>query len=213
MRNINLHLSTPTSRTRILHWLIKHHSFRFYIFRVCQLWDWYKVFHRALWSRYKAVADWGFWQVVQRSRWLQSLRSARWCSSWQKCDGGSFGTTCEERWIFGGSLLLPSQRWNRKQPQVSSWNNFQRIFDKVGTKLYDKLFGCALVVPAPLPVSFISFLLKKENANLDKQASSNWCCFAICCFENSGSDLHFSSQFDSDLVDRRTKGFSKVVCW
>ena len=169
MRNINLHLSTPTSRTRILHWLIKHHSFRFYIFRVCQLWDWYKVFHRALWSRYKAVADWGFWQVVQRSRWLQSLRSARWCSSWQKCDGGSFGTTCEERWIFGGSLLLPSQRWNRKQPQVSSWNNFQRIFDKVGTKLYDKLFGCALVAPAPLPVSFISFLLEKENSNLIEQ--------------------------------------------
>ena len=47
--------------------------------------------------------------------------------------------------------------------------NFKRIFDKVGTKLYDKLFGCALVAPAPLPVSFISFLLEKENSNLIEQ--------------------------------------------
>ena len=34
---------------------------------------------------------------------------------------------------------------------------------------YKKLFGCALVAPSPLPVSFISFLLQKENSSVDEQ--------------------------------------------
>ncbi len=47
--------------------------------------------------------------------------------------------------------------------------NFKRVFDKVGANLYNKLFGCAIVAPSPLPVSFISFILQRENSDLDEQ--------------------------------------------
>ncbi|KAL9974610.1 hypothetical protein ACROYT_G011667 [Oculina patagonica] len=47
--------------------------------------------------------------------------------------------------------------------------NFKRVFDKVGANLYRKLFGCAIVAPSPLPVSFISFILQRENSDLDEQ--------------------------------------------
>ena len=47
--------------------------------------------------------------------------------------------------------------------------NFKRVFDKVGADLYWKLFGCAIVAPSPLPVSFISFILQRENPDLDEQ--------------------------------------------
>ena len=47
--------------------------------------------------------------------------------------------------------------------------NFQRVFDKVGANLYKKLFGCAIVAPSPLPVSFISFILQRENSDLEEQ--------------------------------------------
>ncbi|XP_078364809.1 uncharacterized protein LOC144649228 [Oculina patagonica] len=47
--------------------------------------------------------------------------------------------------------------------------NFKRVFDKVGANLYGKLFGCAVVAPSPLPVSFISFILQRENSDLDEQ--------------------------------------------
>ncbi|XP_046854669.1 uncharacterized protein LOC124447731 isoform X2 [Xenia sp. Carnegie-2017] len=48
-------------------------------------------------------------------------------------------------------------------------NNFKRIYEKVGKDFYKKLLGCAVVAPSPLPSSFIPFLLKKENLNLDEQ--------------------------------------------
>ena len=47
--------------------------------------------------------------------------------------------------------------------------NFKRVFDKVGADLYKKVFGCAIVAPSPLPVSFISFILQRENSDLEKQ--------------------------------------------
>ena len=47
--------------------------------------------------------------------------------------------------------------------------NFSRVFPKVGADLYKKLFGCVVVAPSPLPVSFISFILQIENSNLDEQ--------------------------------------------
>ena len=46
--------------------------------------------------------------------------------------------------------------------------NFKRVFAKVGSGLFKKLFGCAIVAPAPLPVSFISYVLQKENSIIDK---------------------------------------------
>ena len=46
--------------------------------------------------------------------------------------------------------------------------NFRRVFPKVGADLYKKLFGCVVVAPSPLPVSFISFILQRENSNLDE---------------------------------------------
>ena len=48
-------------------------------------------------------------------------------------------------------------------------HNFTRIFRKVGADLYKKLFGCAIAAPSPLPVSFISYILQKENSDLDEQ--------------------------------------------
>ena len=47
--------------------------------------------------------------------------------------------------------------------------NFQRVYDQVGQNIFKKLFGCAIVAPSPLPVSVISYILKKENSNHDDQ--------------------------------------------
>ena len=47
--------------------------------------------------------------------------------------------------------------------------NFRRIFDKVGADIYRKLFSCVIAAPSPLPLSFISFVLEKENSDLDEQ--------------------------------------------
>ena len=49
--------------------------------------------------------------------------------------------------------------------------NFERVCKKVDKddKFCEKLFGCALVAPSPLPVSFISFLLQRENSSVDEQ--------------------------------------------
>ena len=48
--------------------------------------------------------------------------------------------------------------------------NFKRVFDKLSEAgLYWKLFGCVIAAPAPLPLSFISFIIKKEKSNLDVQ--------------------------------------------
>ena len=46
--------------------------------------------------------------------------------------------------------------------------NFQRVFDKVGRDLYTKLLGCIMAAPSPLPVSFIAFVLKRENSAFEK---------------------------------------------
>ena len=47
--------------------------------------------------------------------------------------------------------------------------NFQRVYDQVGQDIFKRLFGCAIVAPAPLPVSIISYILKRENSNHDEQ--------------------------------------------
>lgn len=51
--------------------------------------------------------------------------------------------------------------------------NFQRVYDKVGGDLYEKLIGCVLAAPSPLPVSFIPVILKKEKSTLDEQKVIN----------------------------------------
>ncbi len=47
--------------------------------------------------------------------------------------------------------------------------NFTRVYHQVGQDLFKKLFGCAIVAPSPLPVSIISYILKRENSNHDEQ--------------------------------------------
>jgi len=47
--------------------------------------------------------------------------------------------------------------------------NFKRIFYKVGSSLFKKLFGCAIAAPAPLPVSFISYVLQREKSSIPKK--------------------------------------------
>ena len=47
--------------------------------------------------------------------------------------------------------------------------NFKCVFDKVGYSLYKKLFGCAIAAPAPLPVSFISYVFQREKSSIPKQ--------------------------------------------
>ena len=47
--------------------------------------------------------------------------------------------------------------------------NFQRMFDKMGGNLFRKLFGCVIAALSPLPLSFIPFVLKRENSDLNEQ--------------------------------------------
>ena len=47
--------------------------------------------------------------------------------------------------------------------------NFTRVCDQVGQDLFKKLFGCAVVAPSPLPVSVISYILKRENSDRNEQ--------------------------------------------
>ena len=47
--------------------------------------------------------------------------------------------------------------------------NFKRLHDKLGKDFYQKLFGCVVMSPSSLPLSFISFLLKKERPSADEQ--------------------------------------------
>ena len=47
--------------------------------------------------------------------------------------------------------------------------NFKRVLDKVGSSLFKKLLGCAIAAPAPLPVSFISYVLQREKFSIFKQ--------------------------------------------
>ena len=47
--------------------------------------------------------------------------------------------------------------------------NLKRVYDKVGAYLYGKLLGCIMNAPSPLPVSFVSFVLHRENSSLNEQ--------------------------------------------
>ena len=47
--------------------------------------------------------------------------------------------------------------------------NLRRVYDKVGEDLYSKLLGCIMNAPSPLPVSFVSFVLHRENSSLNEQ--------------------------------------------
>ena len=47
--------------------------------------------------------------------------------------------------------------------------NFTRICDQVGEDFFKKLFGCAVIAPSPLPVSIISYILKRENSDRNEQ--------------------------------------------
>ena len=47
--------------------------------------------------------------------------------------------------------------------------NLKRVYDKVGEDLYSKLLGCIMNAPSPLPVSFVSFVLQRENSSLNEQ--------------------------------------------
>lgn len=47
--------------------------------------------------------------------------------------------------------------------------NLQRVYNKVGADLYSKLLGCIVCAPCPLPVSFISYVIGREDSNIDEQ--------------------------------------------
>ena len=47
--------------------------------------------------------------------------------------------------------------------------NFKRLYDKLGKDFYQKLFGCVVMSPSPLPLSFILFLLEIESLSVDEQ--------------------------------------------
>ena len=47
--------------------------------------------------------------------------------------------------------------------------NLHRVYDKVGADLYSKLLGCIVIAPSPLPASFVSFVLHRENSRLNEQ--------------------------------------------
>ena len=47
--------------------------------------------------------------------------------------------------------------------------NFKCVFDKVGSSLFKKLFGCTIAASPPLPVSYISYVLQREKSSIPKQ--------------------------------------------
>jgi len=48
--------------------------------------------------------------------------------------------------------------------------NLKRVHDQVGQDIFKKLFGCTIVAPAArLPVSIISYILKREKSNCNEQ--------------------------------------------
>jgi len=47
--------------------------------------------------------------------------------------------------------------------------NFKRVYVQVGQDMFKKLFGCAVVSPAPLPVSIIPYILTREKSHCDEQ--------------------------------------------
>lgn len=47
--------------------------------------------------------------------------------------------------------------------------NLQRVYDKVGTDLYSKLLGCILCAPSPLPVSVMSYVIVREDSDINEQ--------------------------------------------
>lgn len=47
--------------------------------------------------------------------------------------------------------------------------NLQRVYDKVGENLYKKLLGCILSSRSPFPLSFISYVIIREESNIDEQ--------------------------------------------
>ena len=90
-------------------------------------------------------------------------------------------TKCDGLFLFAYYIerVLKDQLYSGKISQLTDLfpgdigeffrHNFTRIFRKVGADLYKKLFGCAIAAPSPLPVSFISYILQKENSDLDEQ--------------------------------------------
>ncbi|KAJ7336075.1 hypothetical protein OS493_013454, partial [Desmophyllum pertusum] len=47
--------------------------------------------------------------------------------------------------------------------------NFERVYEQVEQDIFKKLFGCAIMAPSPLPVSIISYILKRENSDRKEQ--------------------------------------------
>ena len=47
--------------------------------------------------------------------------------------------------------------------------NFCRVQKLLGTRLFEKLFGCMVAAPSPLPESFISFILEREKSHLKER--------------------------------------------
>ena len=89
----------------------------------------------------------------------------------KKCNGLFLFAYCIAR-------VLKDQLFSGKMGQLTDLfpdigefflQNFKRIFHKVGEDLYTKLLGCALAAPSPLPVSFITYILQRENSGLDEQ--------------------------------------------
>ena len=47
--------------------------------------------------------------------------------------------------------------------------NFCRVQKLLGTRLFEKLFGCMVAAPFPLPESFITFILEREKSHLKER--------------------------------------------
>ena len=47
--------------------------------------------------------------------------------------------------------------------------NFCRVQKLLGTRLFEKLFGCMVAAPSPLPESFITFILEREKSHLKER--------------------------------------------
>ena len=88
---------------------------------------------------------------------------------------GDVAKKCNGLFLFAYYMenVLKNQLYSSKISQLTDLfpedigefflQNFKRIFHEVGAGLYEKLFGCAIAAPSPLPVSFFSYILREDR--------------------------------------------------
>ncbi|KAL9974417.1 hypothetical protein ACROYT_G011444 [Oculina patagonica] len=92
--------------------------------------------------------------------------------------------------------------------------NFKRVYGQVGHDLFKKLFGCAIVAPSPLPVSIISYILKREESNRDEHRDEQQVIDAVSQFvvlRTSDQTLTFLHNLIPAWLTNKNKASRKLL--